>query len=237
MTTAVCRIPYRSLDLPWTPIPEDRERFRRLLRDIAIGVLLFGLIMPWLPVPELDVNEIPEVPQRYARLMLDKPKPPPPPPVLEEPEAPAEVTEEVKPVEQPVEPEQVAPTPEPARERAAKAGLMAFADSLADLRDNDAVIPVTPAVDTLVREDGGMLDALLDRVHISAVQTPQAFRTDLIVRAHREAEAKGFSSSDEGSLVFALGETVRTIPGERTNIKITFEDDVPIAEAILGRAR
>jgi outer membrane biosynthesis protein TonB len=144
MTTTVYRIPYRSLELPWTPVPEDRERFRRLLRDIAIGVLLFAIIMPWLPVPEPDVEQIPEVPQRFAKLMLDKPKPPPPPPpVVEEEPEPVEVAEEVKPVEKPVEPEEIAPTPEPARERAAKAGLMAFADSLADLRDNDAVAAVT----------------------------------------------------------------------------------------------
>jgi 2-C-methyl-D-erythritol 4-phosphate cytidylyltransferase len=103
------------------------------------------------------------------------------------------------------------------------------------LRENDAVVPVIPAVDTLVLEGNGVLDALLDRVHIAAVQTPQAFRRELIVRAHREAGAKGLMASDEGSLVFAMGEPVRTIPGERTNIKITFEDDVPIAEAILGR--
>jgi len=143
MTTTVYRVPYRSLVLPWSPIPEDQDRFRRVLRDIAIGVLLFGLIMPWLPVPEPDIEEIPEVPQRYAKLMLEKPKPPPPPPPVQEEVEPVEVAEEVKPVEKPVEPEEIAPIPEPARERAAKAGLMAFADSLADLRDNDAVAAVT----------------------------------------------------------------------------------------------
>lgn len=143
MTTTVYRVPYRSLVLPWSPIPEDQERFRRMLRDIAIGVLLFGLIMPWLPVPEPDIEEIPEVPQRYAKLMLEKPKPPPPPPPVQEEVEPVEVAEEVKPVDKPVEPEEIAPIPEPARERAAKAGLMAFADSLADLRDNDAVAAVT----------------------------------------------------------------------------------------------
>ena len=36
-----------------------------------------------------------------------------------------------------------------------------------------------------------------------------------------------------GSLVLAMGEAVKTIPGERTNIKVTYEDDIRMAEAIL----
>ena len=101
------------------------------------------------------------------------------------------------------------------------------------LRTHDAVVPVWPVVETLVREADGSIDAILDRVHISGAQTPQGFSVSLIIRAHRNAMARGLSSSDDGSLVFALGEKVRTIPGERTNIKITYAEDAPVAEAIL----
>jgi 2-C-methyl-D-erythritol 4-phosphate cytidylyltransferase len=101
------------------------------------------------------------------------------------------------------------------------------------LASDGAVIPVLPAVDTLVRESNGAVDALLDRVHISGVQTPQGFHAALILRAHRSAKARGFASSDDGSLVFALGEKVRTIEGERSNIKITYPEDAAVAEAIL----
>jgi len=105
------------------------------------------------------------------------------------------------------------------------------------LKTHGAVVPVWPVVDTLVRDDGGVVDAILDRVHISGVQTPQGFRTELLVRAHRSAKARGVSSSDDGSLVFALGETVRVIAGERMNIKITYIEDASVAEAILERQR
>jgi 2-C-methyl-D-erythritol 4-phosphate cytidylyltransferase len=106
------------------------------------------------------------------------------------------------------------------------------------LRSTDAVVPSEPVVDTLIHERGGALNAILDRVGISRVQTPQGFRTSLIRRAHRNAEAKGIVSSDDASLVFALGEPVKTVAGERGNIKITFEDDLAIAEAIVaGRLR
>lgn len=109
--------------------------------------------------------------------------------------------------------------------------------AVAALRTHDAVVPVWPVVDTLVREADGRIDEIVDRARISGAQTPQGFRAETLVRAHRNAVEKGISSSDDGSLVLALGETVRSIPGERTNIKITFVEDAPIAEAILERQR
>ncbi len=106
------------------------------------------------------------------------------------------------------------------------------------LRNTDAVVPSLPVVDTLIHERSATLDAVLDRVGLTRVQTPQGFRTALIRRAHRNAEAKGIVSSDEASLVFAMGEAVKTVAGDRTNLKLTFEDDLLIAEAILsGRLR
>jgi 2-C-methyl-D-erythritol 4-phosphate cytidylyltransferase/2-C-methyl-D-erythritol 2,4-cyclodiphosphate synthase len=104
---------------------------------------------------------------------------------------------------------------------------------VAALETNDAVIPAAPVTDTLVRELDARVDAILDRVHISGVQTPQGFAVPLIVRAHHAARERGFQSSDDGSLVLALAEKVATVPGERTNIKVTYREDLSIAEAIL----
>lgn len=101
------------------------------------------------------------------------------------------------------------------------------------LGESEAVVPAVPAVDTLIREAENHVDAILDRAYISAVQTPQAFALDVIMRAHRKARASGFQSSDDGSLVLALGERVATVRGERTNIKVTYPEDLAVAEAIL----
>ena len=101
------------------------------------------------------------------------------------------------------------------------------------LAAHDAVVPAVPVTDTLIREVDFGVDAVLDRVHIAGVQTPQGFRLDLIRRAHKVARERGFKSSDDGSLVLALAEKVATVPGERTNLKVTFRDDLSIAEAIL----
>jgi 2-C-methyl-D-erythritol 4-phosphate cytidylyltransferase len=105
------------------------------------------------------------------------------------------------------------------------------------LDGSNAVVPAVPAVDTLVVDTDGRVDAIVDRSTIAGVQTPQAFEKQLLLRAHRKAHAEGLRSSDDGSLVLALGETVTTVPGDRLNIKVTWPDDVAIAEAILNRTR
>lgn len=101
------------------------------------------------------------------------------------------------------------------------------------LAGHDAVVPAVAVTDTLIRDADASVDAILDRAHIAGVQTPQAFRLDLIRRAHKIARERGFKSSDDGSLVLALAEKVATVPGERTNLKVTFRDDLALAEAIL----
>jgi len=146
-------VAYRVYDLPWTRSPEDEQRFRRILRNVMLAILVFGLLLPWLPLPE-TVDDLPlEVPPRYAKLMLAKKPPPPPPPVAREEPVVEKVVETAPEPVKAAEPEPV-PTPEPvrdpeparvqqAKETASKAGVMAFADALADLRDNTAVAAVT----------------------------------------------------------------------------------------------
>lgn len=104
---------------------------------------------------------------------------------------------------------------------------------VAALDDHAAVVPAVPAVDTLVRATDAGVEAILDRAHISGVQTPQAFTVELILGAHRKARKRGHISSDDGSLVLAISEPVAAVRGERSNIKVTFPEDVVIAEAIL----
>lgn len=101
------------------------------------------------------------------------------------------------------------------------------------LTTHDAVVPSIDATDTLIRVQDGCVDAIIDRVHVAGVQTPQAFRLELILRAHHAAAGRGYKSSDDGSLVLALAEPVFTVPGERTNLKVTFVEDLKLAEAIL----
>jgi hypothetical protein len=141
---------YREYELPWTVATDQEQRFRRILGIVCGVLLVLGMVWPWLPVPERDPLETEEIPERFAKLLLEErtpPPPPPPPKVEEKPEEPEPVVaEETVPEEVVPEPE---PEPEPvdrveqAREKASVAGLLPFADELKDLRENEAVAAVT----------------------------------------------------------------------------------------------
>ncbi|MGH9184530.1 MAG: IspD/TarI family cytidylyltransferase [Acidimicrobiales bacterium] len=90
---------------------------------------------------------------------------------------------------------------------------------------SDAAIPVVAVRDTL-REVGG---GTVDRARFVVVQTPQAFRADLLRRAHEgDPEA-----TDDAALVEAIGGKVITIEGEPGNLKVTTPGDLDIAAALL----
>jgi protein TonB len=125
---------YRTYQLPWEMAQEQDERFRMLVKQAAIALFAFCLVVPWLPMPEVDPNAVQEIPPRFARLLLEKPVPPPPPLVVEA--QPQEVVQKVEKVVQAVKPE---PVRQKAREKAATAGLLPFAEQLASLRDDAAL--------------------------------------------------------------------------------------------------
>jgi TonB family protein len=118
---------------------EQDDQFRKLLKRFTVAVLILCVLVPWLPVPERDSTKVEELPPRFARLLLEKQVPPPPPvveqkvePVVKQPEKEVAVAK--------VEPEPVPQQPRAkAREKAAKSGLLPFAEQLADLRDSAVV--------------------------------------------------------------------------------------------------
>ena len=92
-----------------------------------------------------------------------------------------------------------------------------------------AVVPVVPLVDTIKEVRNGVVLKTPDRSALVAVQTPQAFDLTLLRRA---LAASGADATDEASLLEALGEPVRTIPGNPANFKITTPLDLRLAEVI-----
>jgi 2-C-methyl-D-erythritol 4-phosphate cytidylyltransferase len=108
-----------------------------------------------------------------------------------------------------------------------------FASVLAAVADDgaDAAIPGLPVSDTIkrVNEMHNVTDTV-DRSTLVAVQTPQAFGAELLRRAH----ADGAVATDDAALVEALGATVRVVPGDPRNMKITSPDDLRTAEHLLA---
>jgi len=136
---------YRTYALPWDLGLEEDQRLREFLKKSAIATLVLTLVFSFLPLPEMADDEVQEVPPRFAKLLLDKPKPPPPPPPVvktePEPVKPEPVEKKVeKVVEKKPEPKPVIDRTVEARKKVA--GLLPFADDLADLRDNKAVAAV-----------------------------------------------------------------------------------------------
>jgi len=93
-----------------------------------------------------------------------------------------------------------------------------------------AVIPVVPVSDTIKHVEGNRVVETPDRATLVAVQTPQAFRVDLLRRA---LEASDSDATDEAALVEALGVPVLTVAGDPRNLKITAPGDLRVAAALL----
>ena len=151
-------------NLPWSAPAEDENRFRRILRSQLLVMVVLGLTVPFLPQPKIEKALRVELPLPAARLILEK-KPVPPPPVIKEKPVPEpkplpKKTGQPKPAEKPVAKAKLKPEPEPvkkarvvrqktvkpeptAREVAQKSGLLAMADTLADLRQNTVASSLT----------------------------------------------------------------------------------------------
>jgi 2-C-methyl-D-erythritol 4-phosphate cytidylyltransferase len=93
-----------------------------------------------------------------------------------------------------------------------------------------AVVPAVPLADTVKRVRGNRVIETLDRSALVAVQTPQAFRTDLLRRA---LAAIPGDATDEAALVEGLGEPVATVAGDPRNLKVTTPEDLDILRALL----
>jgi 2-C-methyl-D-erythritol 4-phosphate cytidylyltransferase/2-C-methyl-D-erythritol 2,4-cyclodiphosphate synthase len=99
---------------------------------------------------------------------------------------------------------------------------------LAALDDADGAVPVLPVVDTLVAAGG----ATVARDGLSRVQTPQAFRFDILCRAHGAWD--GSAPTDDAQMIRALGAAVALVQGDPMLEKVTFAGDVASAEARIG---
>lgn len=102
---------------------------------------------------------------------------------------------------------------------------------LAAAAEHGGAVPVSPAR-SLVTLNGG------PRPEVAVgVQTPQAFRATELVQAYRSAEADGFEGTDTAACLesYAPGVRIAAVGSGATNLKVTFPEDVTLAEALLAR--
>jgi len=113
-----------------------------------------------------------------------------------------------------------------------------FSQSLLDLviermLEKGAVIPVIPCSDALVRVDDEQVVIPVDRTSLYLVQTPQGMKAEYLRACLERAEKEGKVFPDEGSLLHFYGYKVFTVPGEITNLKITYPQDFELAEILI----
>jgi 2-C-methyl-D-erythritol 4-phosphate cytidylyltransferase len=102
---------------------------------------------------------------------------------------------------------------------------------LAGAREKDAAICAIPVADTVKQGDNyGFARRTLDREGLWLAQTPQAFRLELLLRAHA---AYAEDVTDDAMLVERMGLAVRLVAGSPRNLKVTTPDDLVLAEALL----
>lgn len=129
---------YRPLVMPWSIQGEDEKRFRKILLITLLISILLGYLVPLWDIPKPERIAKVEVPERLAKLLLEKKPPPPPPPPVEEEKPKDEEKPKEKEKEKPKEKVKEKPRKEKtkvASKKVSGSGLLAFKNDFANLLD------------------------------------------------------------------------------------------------------
>jgi 2-C-methyl-D-erythritol 4-phosphate cytidylyltransferase/2-C-methyl-D-erythritol 2,4-cyclodiphosphate synthase len=103
--------------------------------------------------------------------------------------------------------------------------------------EEHGAIPALAIAETVKRVAAGRAVETVPRQDLVTAQTPQGFPFRLILEAHRKAASEGHADLTDDAAVAALaGIPVRTVVGDRRNLKLTTREDFAIAEEMLAAA-
>ena len=108
---------------------------------------------------------------------------------------------------------------------------------VAAAREAGAAVPALLATETLGRLRDDSIEATVPRDRVIGIQTPQAFKFDVLKRSFEASGETVRKATDESSLVLAAGYPVRVVEGERWNLKVTVKEDLQIIESFLEGKR
>jgi 2-C-methyl-D-erythritol 4-phosphate cytidylyltransferase len=102
-------------------------------------------------------------------------------------------------------------------------------------KEHGAAMLAVPVADTLKRVDANnKIVETVPRAGLWAAQTPQVFRRDWLVEAYAKRGELTVPITDDAQLMEAVGRTVVAVPGHGSNFKITTQDDLELAEALVS---
>ncbi len=108
-----------------------------------------------------------------------------------------------------------------------------FSRSVQALEVYKNFITAIPVKDTIKVVEENVILETPNRANLWSAQTPQGFAVESLRHAHQQALVKGWTGTDDASLLENLNLPVQVIVGEETNIKITTPFDLQVAEMIL----
>ncbi len=94
-----------------------------------------------------------------------------------------------------------------------------------------------PPKDSVVKAEGILIKENLDRGELYLIQTPQAFKFQMIIDAHRKAQVEKYTGTDDTVLVRRMGADVAIVEGSYANMKITTLEDISYARESLVKNR
>jgi 2-C-methyl-D-erythritol 4-phosphate cytidylyltransferase len=95
----------------------------------------------------------------------------------------------------------------------------------------DGAVPVVPVSDTVKRVEHGRVVGTVDREGLRFVQTPQAFRRDVLVAAHERALAAGVEDATDDAVLVEGDAHVHAVDGDVHNVKVTTPADLAAMSA------
>jgi 2-C-methyl-D-erythritol 4-phosphate cytidylyltransferase len=94
-------------------------------------------------------------------------------------------------------------------------------------KEYKCIVPGLPVAETVKRTlKNNIVKETIDRNNLWTIQTPQAFRFDILKKSFDKAYKENFTGTDESAIVENAGYKVKVIEGEMTNVKITFRKDI-----------
>nr|WP_279331278.1 2-C-methyl-D-erythritol 4-phosphate cytidylyltransferase [Solimonas fluminis] len=101
--------------------------------------------------------------------------------------------------------------------------------------DENGGLLALPVSDTLKQARKGKVAGTVDRESVWRAQTPQLFRLDLLMQSLRDCSERGLAVTDEASAMERAGYEPRLVRGRESNIKVTYPEDLPLAEFWLAQ--